>query len=66
MLDKGDKVGLLGPRRKRRSKEEEEVFLPCFGGRRTQQPCEVLGEARACSLHLGPGRRRLTEAADTG
>ena len=43
-------VGLPGARRKRETRDRERIFLPCFGGRRTQQSCEILGRARACGL----------------
>lgn len=34
--------------KKGRSKEGEGEFLPCFEGRRMQQPCEVFGGTETC------------------
>jgi len=40
-----------GPRRKKQTEGKRWGFLPCFGGRRTQQSCKALGRARVCDLH---------------
>lgn len=48
-------MGLLGPRRKRRTQGGEGLFLLCFGGRRTQQSSKALRrEAEVGREELGP------------
>lgn len=43
-------VGLPGLRRKKQMQEGEGLFVPCFGERRMQQSCKILGRAGACGL----------------
>lgn len=38
------------PGGKGRGKVGKGEFLPCLGGRKMEQPCEVLGEAGACGM----------------
>jgi hypothetical protein len=46
LLDKGEKVGFLGPRRKRRDTGKEVVFSARFWNRMQVQPCNILGAAK--------------------
>lgn len=47
-------MGLLGPRRKRRTQGGEGLFLPCFGGRTQQSSKALRGEAEVGMEELGP------------